>query len=258
MAEPAKYLYCVIPGQGERTFEGAAIGTEDGAVYTVPQNGLAAVVSDTPLKHYESTRKNMMAHEKVMESVMGETALLPVRFCTIADSPSPLADIRRLLSSRSAEFLGLLKEMEGRVELGLKAFWRDEQAIFEEIVAENGDIRRLRDSLSGRPPEATHFDRVRLGEMVKEALNRKRARKATEIMLPLRHLACRVRENEVLADRMVVNAAFLVDREREPEFDQLAVKLDAQLGEQVLFKYMGPVPPYNFVNIVVNWQELSG
>ena len=57
---------------------------------------------------------------------------------------------------------------------------------------------------------------------------------------------------------MVVNAAFLVDRgrEREEEFDRQVRKLDEELGHRCLFKYVGPVPPYNFVNIVVNWQEL--
>ena len=256
MAELGKYLYCIIACQEDHAFDAVAIGSDDGMVHTVCHKGLGFVVSDSLVKQYESTRKNMMAHEKVLETVMREFTLLPVRFGTVTNSTSPLQDIQKLLSNRFEEFQKLLADMEGKVELGLKAFWRDEKAVFEEIVAENAAIRRLRDSLSRKSPEATHFDRIGLGEMVKEALNRKRAKEAAEILPPLRRVAHSVRENEVLADRMVVNAAFLVDKVRGPEFDQAVSKLDEQLSERVALKYVGPAPPYNFVNIVVNWQEL--
>ena len=257
MAELGKYLYCIIPCSENRTFDADVIGNGDGVVHTVSHNGLATVVSDSPTTQYESTRRNMVAHEKVLETVMKEFTLLPVRFGTVADSASPEHAIQKLLGSRFEEFEKLLTDMEDKVELGLKAFWRDEKTIFEEIVAGNTDIRRLRDSLSGRPPEVTHFDRVRLGEMVKEALNRKRANEAAKILQPLRQLAHRVRENEALGVRMVVNAAFLVERSKEPEFDRAVSKMDEQFGERVAIKYIGSAPPYNFVNIVVNWKELG-
>jgi len=257
MTEMGKYLYCIIPCQEERTFDTIAIGGEGGVVHTVPHNGLAAVVSNSLVTQYESTRQNMVTHEKVLETVMKEFTLLPVRFGTVTDSTSPMQDIQKLLSSRFNEFQKLLGDMGGKVELGLKAFWRDEKTIFEEVVTENTDIRRLRNSLAGKSPEATHFDRIRLGEMVKEALNRKRAREATRILQPLRRVAHSVRENEALGDRMVVNAAFLVNKSKEPEFDQVVSKLDEQLSERLVLKYIGLAPPYNFVNIVVDWKELE-
>jgi len=254
MTEMGKYLYCIIPCSENSTFDADAIGNGGGVVHTVCHQGLAVVVSDSPVTQYESTRQNMVAHERILETVMKKFTLLPVRFGTVTDSTSPVQDIQKLLSSRFNDFQELLRDMEGKVELGLKAFWRDEKTIFEEIVAENTDIRRLRDSLSGKSPEATHFDRIRLGEMVKEALNRKRAKEATRILQPLRGLAYSTRENEALGNRMVVNAAFLVDRSKELEFDQAVSKLDEQFRERVALKYVGPTPPYNFVNIVVNWK----
>ena len=256
MVEMGKYLYCIIPCSDNRTFDADVIGNGGGVVHTVPHNGLAAVVSDSPVTQYESTRRNMVAHERILETVMREFTLLPVRFGTVTDSTAPVQNIQKLLGCRFAEFEKLLRDMRGKVELGLKAFWRDEKAIFEEIVAEDADIRRLRNSLSGKSPEATHFDRIRLGEIVKEALNRKRAKEAAKILLPLRRIAHSARENEALGDRMVVNAAFLVDKSKEPEFDQAVSKLDEQFVERVAIKYIGSAPPYNFVNIMVDWKEL--
>lgn len=257
MAELGKYLYCIIPCHDERTFDRVApVGCEDGVLHTVCHRGLAAVVSDSPVSVYESTRQNMMAHEKVLERVMREFTLLPVRFGTVTDSASPVLDVQKLLERRLEEFYRLLRDVEGKVELGLKAFWRDEKAVFEEIVTENADIRRLRNSLSGKAPEAIRFDGIALGRMVKEALDRKRSQEAARILLPLRSIAHRVRENDIVVDRLIVNAAFLVGKEQEQKFDQAVRRLDQELGNRVAFKYVGPAPPYNFVNVVVNWQEL--
>ena len=48
-----------------------------------------------------------------------------------------------------------------------------------------------------------------------------------------------------------MNATFLVDRSREKEFDSEVEKLADQCGDRIEFRYIGPAPPYNFVNIVV-------
>jgi hypothetical protein len=54
---------------------------------------------------------------------------------------------------------------------------------------------------------------------------------------------------------MVLNAAFLVNRDREAEFDQAVQQLDAEMGHRMIFKYVGLAPPYNFVNILLRWEE---
>jgi hypothetical protein len=32
-------------------------------------------------------------------------------------------------------------------------------------------------------------------------------------------------------------------------------KIDEDMGKRLALKYVGPVPPYNFVDIVVQWDE---
>jgi hypothetical protein len=136
----------------------------------------------------------------------------------------------------------------------LKAFWY-EDVIFNEVVEESPPIRRLRDGLMDRPSEETYYERIRLGEMVEAAMWKKRDEDAEKILTPLRSLVYETRVNKVVTDRMVVNAAFLVDEDRQAEFDAMVEKLDQEMGKRLIFKYVGPVPPYNFVNIVVTWEE---
>lgn len=252
--QTAKYIYCIIPCAEERTFDVASMGGIGSVVHTIVWESLAVVASDSPNSRYESTRSDMVAHEKVLERVMQEYVLLPVRFGTIANAGCPTENVQKLLRSRFQEFSQLLQDMEGKVEMGLKAFWRDEKAVFGEIIAENPEIRRLRDRLAGKPPEIARFEGVALGTMVKEALDRKKSQEAARLLAPLRPLAERVRENVALADRMLFNVAFLIDSGRSSEFDREVERLDEAHGNRIGFKYVGPTPPYNFVDIVVNWE----
>jgi hypothetical protein len=56
------------------------------------------------------------------------------------------------------------------------------------------------------------------------------------------------RSNKPIGDRMIMNAAFLVARDAEEAFDA-RVKAIGSRYEKLTFKYTGPWPPYNFVNI---------
>ncbi|MBI4758049.1 MAG: GvpL/GvpF family gas vesicle protein, partial [Chloroflexi bacterium] len=204
MPEPetplGKYMYCITRCPEPRQFTNRGIGERGDIVNTVHFMDLAAVVSDSPIIEYDSSRRNMMAHTLVLEEVMRDFTILPVRFSTIA--PSAEAIQGKVLKRRFGEFHGLLQEMEGRVELGIKAFWY-EGIIFQEIVEENPAIRHLRDSLAGRRPEETYYERIRLGEMIESAIWKKRDEDAGRILVHLRPLAYQTQANKVVTDRMV-------------------------------------------------------
>ena len=248
-----KYIYGIIASpDGPREFTTPGLGENGGAVHTVHLMDLAAVVSDSPIVEYERTGHNMRGHTKVLEEVMQEFALLPVRFGTLA--PSAEAIQEQVLRRRYGELTGLVAKMEGLVELGVKAFW-PESVIFQEIVEESSpEMRRLRDRITGRSAQATHFERIRLGEMVEAAMETKRDEDAEKILARLRPLADEHKLNQVHHDRMILNGAFLVGQERQAEFDEAVSQLDDEMAGR-LFKYVGPVPAYNFVSVVIFWDE---
>ena len=246
-----KYLYAIIACDGPREFKTRGIGERGDAVYTINYRRLAAAVSNSPIVEYESSRRNMMAHTVVLEEVMAAHDLLPVRFGTVATDAEAIED--GLLVSRYDEFTGLLEQMRGRVELGLKAFWHEGVA-FEEVVRENESVRKLRAMLQGRSLEETYYERIRLGEEVEKALSRIRARDEEIILSRLKLFAHKTKTNKIVSDRMVLNAAFLIDRENGAAMDEAVKRLDDEFNRRLMFKYVGPVPPYNFVNIVVNWK----
>src|SRR5688572_32948619 len=81
-SDEGKYVYCIIRSAEKRDFGNIGIGGEK-AVYTVHYKDLAAVVSDTPIRIYDPTRENVLAHEFVNESVMRDHTVIPMSFGTI-------------------------------------------------------------------------------------------------------------------------------------------------------------------------------
>src|SRR5262249_14109033 len=72
MTSRGKYVYCIIESSDPLRFGPIGIGADPSDVYTVHYRTLAAVVSDAPLEVLDSTRENVLAHEKVNETVMRE------------------------------------------------------------------------------------------------------------------------------------------------------------------------------------------
>jgi len=243
-----QYVYCLI-GTGEASnFGPIGIGDRGDPVTTIAYKDLGAVVSSIPMTEYVVSRGTMISHEKVIEAVMKDYALLPVRFYTVAPNAE---EIRSLLRRRYLEFKKSLRELDNKVELGLKAFWRGMDAIFQEIAKEDGEIKALGAKMTGCSTRETDQDKDALGEMLKLALENKKAKEREALLQPLRHLSSDSCLNTTYGDDMLMNAAFLVDRAWEKEFDREVEERTTRYKDRIEFKYIGPAPPYSFVNIVV-------
>ena len=142
MEKQGKYIYCVIGTKQERNFGPIGIGNRSNEVLTIGYDDLSMVVSNYPMAKLAANSENMLAHEKVIEKVMKEfDSVLPVRFGTIASSAD---EIRNLLDRRYREFKNALKDMDHKVELGVKGVWRDMDTIFKDIAEGNRKLKRQR------------------------------------------------------------------------------------------------------------------
>jgi len=242
------YIYCIVGTSEARNFGPIGIGDRGDPVTTIAYKDLGAVVSSIPMTKYVVSKETMISHEKVIEAVMKDHALLPVRFYTVAPNAE---EIRSLLRRRYLEFKKLLRELDNKVELGLKAFWRDMNAISQQIVNESGQIKVLRTKMIGCSAKEAGQDKGAVSEMLKQALEHKKAKERETLLQLLRQLSSDSCLNMTYGDDMLMNAAFLVDRSREKEFDGEVEELAARYNGRIEFKYVGPVPPYSFVNIVV-------
>ena len=242
-ASRGKYVYCIIESGEPLRFGPIGIGADPSDVYTVHYRNLAAVVSDAPLEVFDSTRENVLAHERVNETVMREHTVIPMSFGTIFKTRE---DIVELLRSAAEAFGDVLNKMQNKLEFGLKVLWDRDQAV-REVEHDDEDISRLKKEISGQKGP-TYFARMQYGRLIDSALQSRSERYVADILEQLREVSVASRINKPIGDKMIMNAAFLVARDMEPAFDR-RVKDIGQRYEKLTFKYTGPWPPYNFVNI---------
>lgn len=248
--EEGKYIYGIIRHSGPLDYGPIGIGKRADKVYGINYKDISAVVSNSPIITYEARRVNMIAHEKVLEEVMKQFTVLPVRFSTISEH-SDDAGILRILEKDYATFDETLTKMEGKKELGIKVL-AHEAPIYENILEKYDEIKSLKGKLMNLPADKTYYQRMKIGEMVAEALKKETTNYKNIILDALNPIADDVKINNNYGEMMILNAAFLIKNNTEPEFDKAVNDLDEKYGHLMTFKYVGTLPPYNFVNLVIN------
>ena len=241
--QSGKYVYCIIQTTDPLRFGRIGIGNEPADVHTVNYKDIAAVVSDTPLEVYDPTRENVLAHERVNEAVMRSYTVLPMSFSTVFKTSD---DIIELLRTAYDAFHDVLTKMQDKLEFGLKVLWEPELVI-REIEKDDDNLRLLRQQISHQKG-STYFARMQYGRLVDSLLAERSETLVAEIFSALGAVSVASRANKPIGDKMILNAAFLVSRDRESDFDSKVKEIDAKY-ENLMFKYTGPWPPYNFVNI---------
>ena len=228
-------MYCVIQSADSLKFGAAGIGDNGTEIHTVHYRDLAAVVSDVPLGVLDSTRENVLAHERVNEIVMRDHTVIPMSFGTIFKTRD---DIVQLLRSAYDAFGDVLSKMRDKMEFGLKVLW-DRDSIVKDIEDEDEGIHRLKNEIALQKG-STYFARMQYGRAIDAALQSRSERYGSEILDRLRDVAVASRINKPIGDKMIMNAAFLVSRDQEAAFDT-RVKSIAAEHDKLTFKYTGPV-----------------
>jgi hypothetical protein len=90
---------------------------------------------------------------------------------------------------------------------------------------------------------------MQLGRMQEQALADKSDAYVRDVYEHLREAAIASRSNKPIGDKMILNAAFLVERDKATIFDQKVQEIALRYEGKLSFRYTGPWPPWNFVTI---------
>jgi hypothetical protein len=215
-------------------------GVVGAPVGSIAHGDLAALVSAVPSTSVRARRRDLIRHSEILQDAFERGTVVPLRFGTVfARGAHVVAD---LLEPRHDDLAALLRQLEGTVELTVRAFY-DEAAVLAEIVRSEPGVAELRRAASGGNPAL----QVRLGEVVAAALAAHRERDAGRILAVARRLARDVAVEERRTELEVLRAAFLVERDRVAELDRAMDELARSREGVVRFKYTGPLPPHHFV-----------
>ena len=181
----------------------------------------------------EWLEQKIRAHEQVVEAALAAGAVIPCRFCTVYRDER---ELRQFLSERGEALAQALTGVEGRVELGVKAFAAPASSAREASQAESG--RAYLDARRREQQARQELARSR-GEIAAQLHERLLAAAEDGVVLALQSRDASGREAE-----MVFNGAYLVaDRGR---FEDVLAAIGRE-RDDVGIELTGPWPPYNFV-----------
>ncbi len=235
-----KYIYCLISLKKEAHF--GPIGINDEQVFTVNFKEIAAVVSDVRDNNFE-VLDHGITHQKVVEKMMDEFCLIPMAF----GQTSTDTEIKAFLSQRYLELRKLLTHLEGKSELGLKVMWKKD-AILKEIANSSDRIRILTKHLNDSPGENPYGLKMELGKLVVDELDARGKKISSEMVSELSKSAVEYKLNEAMGDGVIVNAAFMVEKIKEKEFDERIDRLESKYKDWITMRYV-IAPPYNFATL---------
>ncbi|MBI3362516.1 MAG: GvpL/GvpF family gas vesicle protein [Chloroflexi bacterium] len=235
------YLYAITDRPATPMPNGfAPIGPDgcDPHPYTLVYQDIAAVISPVTAPRVPPTESNVWRHEAVLEALMVERAVLPLRFGSVLPDVDA---VRAVLSARYVDFVASLRRVCGRVEMGLRVLDTSEAGSWKSEVVRHPVP-------DGGPEEKGRaYLLTRLDEERRNRGSRQRAEAlATEIHATVVRLAVESVVQRLVTPRLLLTAAYLVERERAAVFRKEVEHLIA-VYPALRFLCTGPWPPYNFV-----------
>jgi hypothetical protein len=243
------YVYGLVRTEGALPITAPGIGGPEKAVSLVPCGRIAALASAADVPEIMPLRRHMLAHTRVLEEAMIAQPVLPMRFGIIVETAAAL---QAVVGPRERELVAMLDDLEGRIEVGIKASW-NETLIWREIAATHPQIARAAHSLRGRGEQQTYYDRIDLGREVEAALADKRAMERQRLIDAVAPFAVRLIELPPSDDMMFAHCALLVDQVNEPALFHVVSEMERFQQTRLTLRYVAPIPPYNFVAVTLDW-----
>ncbi|GAA0241681.1 GvpL/GvpF family gas vesicle protein [Actinomadura nitritigenes] len=224
-------------------------GLDDRPVTLVEDGGrCAAVVSDLPAGRPLGERADLVAHQRVLNALLDAgMVVLPFRF---GAALSDRAAVRKELLEGNSDRLGqVMDQLEGRVELRLKATYV-EDTVLREIMQAEPEVAELSRRLREVPADvadAVYYDQVRLGELIAQAMDRRREHDGQVLLEAAAPAAEAFVRKTPAREEDVLDASFLVRADRREEFEKVVEKLGESHTDRIRLRLVGPLPPYDFV-----------
>jgi hypothetical protein len=237
------FVYGIVPGDTQATPDARGIGDPAGRVTVVRHRDVAALISEVELDQPIGRPADLIGYQRLLDGTAAVAPVLPVHFGAVLTGPEA---IEELLATYHDDFAAALAELEGRVEYAVRGRYAEE-VLLGEVLAENAEAAELRAQIRGRPEEETADLRIRLGEMVNQAVEAKRAADTQRVVDVLAPIATQAAVLPATHEEDAANVAFLVETARQEEFRDALERLAADWADRATLRLLGPLAPYDFI-----------
>ncbi len=237
-----RYVYCITSADAVVSVDDLA-GIEGAKIEIIAHGPLQAMTSVISLAAFQPAalrqrfqdaqwvEQNVRAHDQVLRAASLWGAVVPFRFCTILRGRE---DVRRLMETHADRLVSLLASLDGKREWGVKFLLRPR-------LHEGSDAHKSGKSylIAKRAAHAKHPLPLDAEKHAHEIHAKLQALANDSVLLPLQEHGA-----------MLMNAAYLLDRDAEKSFDAaLAAASETAESNGIHCEVTGPWPPYSFVKL---------
>ncbi|MEH0934294.1 GvpL/GvpF family gas vesicle protein [Micromonospora psammae] len=238
------FLYGIVPSDVEPTPDAVGVGDPPGEVIAVQHGELAVLASEVGLEEPIGRPADLTAYQTLLDGTAEVAPVLPVRFGTVVTGEDAVAD---LLDAHHDQFAAALDEFEDRIQYTVHGRF-DEQELISRLLAENPAAADLAEQVRGRPEAESREQRIRLGEMISQAVELSREAENRQLVEAAGRFAVRDAARPPSHELDAVNVAFLVAVDDEDEFVGAVEEFAEQRRGLVRMRLLGPLAPYDFVS----------
>jgi len=190
-----------------------------------------------------SLRRDMKAHSAVLNRLAEEITVLPARFGVVLPDDHVL--VQRFLEPQHDHLLQTLANLEGCVELTLRATYIENQ-VLREVVEQRPD---LVGAGGGRSRSMAQESRIEAGRQVAAAIGELADADARWLLEALSPVVRDVQTRKPLTELNVLNASLLVERKSLKKFDRRLEEIYTRESNRMQLDCVGPLPPFSFVDL---------
>jgi hypothetical protein len=233
------YLYGIIDSSDQITE--SIYGLEGTGVYNIPFCDIGAVVSEINQPIQDVTEGTVLEHEAIVEKLMADFTVLPVRFQTVIDGRYNLLS---MMQSHYRDFKDNLERLCNKFEFGIKVIWSADK-IKENIIKTLNKEQQKKLELGSSPSKKFMKDKFDKYKIDKEF--EAKADKLIKVMdIFFSKFAAEKRIDKLKTENLLLDAVYLVEKDKESNFREAFRHIKSARSD---FKYLfsGPWPAYNFV-----------
>lgn len=233
------YTYGIIDFNGEvnKSIE----GLEGAYVYNISYHDIGICVTDFKDQLQDIDQTHALKHEEVVERLMARFTVLPFRFLTVFNSREDVLFVAREYYS---DFRDNLDRLRNKVEFGIKVIWPGDtirKRIINAYAKGNTNV-----SLSDNSPAKSFIKEKFENYKVDKEFEEEADRCIAIVDNFFSGFAAEKRLEKLKNENLLLNASYLVDKEKQSDFKRAFERLRSTPGD-LKYLFSGPWPPYNFI-----------
>ncbi|SDR96619.1 GvpL/GvpF family gas vesicle protein [Microlunatus soli] len=237
-------VYGIVPGDAELpALPDGEGGLKSRTLELLGHQKIAAVIEPIDPER-RAGRRDLLAHSELLSALVQDVPVIPVAFGSAF--AGRLQVVEELLVPQYVQLTSMLDDLADYVELLLRVRYSMDD-LLAEIVASDAGIAALRNRTRDLPAGVDHGEKVRLGELVSRAVEDRMTVDTEWLTSQLAAQSVEVHLNGRSPSTPSMTLAFLVRRDQQHAFEEIAEACAEQMQNRAGLELQGPLAAFDFL-----------